>query len=139
MLGTLLRNAIGRVRQFLADSSHRQQLLLAHCRELVRPEREVRGIRLLREWLSAEQLAQFNKHGYFEVTGCQSGKRFRIRYGAATNIYELDQYGRAKAGWCFVPNEPLVPGDVMLAQKIALETDELGALAVAKWFRPTWH
>jgi hypothetical protein len=94
---------------------------------------------LLREWLSAEQLAQFNKHGYFEVTGCQSGKRFRIRYGAATNIYELDQYGRPKAGWCFVPNEPLVPGDVMLAQKIALETDELGALAVAKSFRPTWH
>ena len=28
----------------------------------------------------------------------------------------------------------LVPGDVMLAQKIALETDERGALAVAKQF-----
>jgi hypothetical protein len=137
MSGIVLRNAIGGIRQFLADSSRRRQLFLARCREWGRPEREVRGIRLLREWLSAEQLAQFNKHGYFEVTGCQSGKRFRIRYGAASNIYELDQYGYPTAGWCFVPNEPLVSGDVMLAQKIALETDELGALAVAKWFRPT--
>jgi hypothetical protein len=111
----------------------------ARYRELGCTEREVRGLRLLREWLSAEQLAQFNKYGYFEVTGCQSGKRYRIRYGTATNIHELDQYGRPKVGWCFVPNQPLVAGDIMLAQKIALETDELGALAVAKSFRPTWH
>ena len=33
-----------------------------------------------------------------------------------------------------MPNEPLVPGDVMLAQKIGLETDEWAALAVAKSF-----
>jgi hypothetical protein len=33
----------------------------------------------------------------------------------------------------------LVPGDVMLAQKIALETDELGALMVAKQFSPSWY
>jgi hypothetical protein len=39
-------------------------------------------------------------------------------------------------GWCFVPRGPLVAGDVMLAQKIALETDESGALAVAKNFTP---
>ncbi|WP_181769707.1 hypothetical protein [Bradyrhizobium sp. UNPA324] len=30
----------------------------------------------------------------------------------------------------------LVPGDVMLAQKIAMETDELGALAVAHRVAP---
>jgi hypothetical protein len=38
---------------------------------------------------------------------------------------------------CFAPKEQLVPGDVMLAQKIALETDEWGALAVAKSSMPT--
>jgi hypothetical protein len=139
MLETLLPNVVRRIRQFLADSSRRRQLMRARYRELGCTEREVRGLRLLREWLSAEQLAQFNKYGYFEVTGCQSGKRYRIRYGTATNIHELDQYGRPKVGWCFVPNQPLVAGDIMLAQKIALETDELGALAVAKSFRPTWH
>ena len=39
-----------------------------------------------------------------------------------------------RKGWCFVPEGNLVPGDVMLAQKIALETDERGALAVARQF-----
>ena len=139
MLQTKLRNAVRNIRQFLADSAIRWQQLRAQYRELGCPQREVRGIRLLQSWLSAEQLVQFNKYGYFEVTGCQTGKRYRICYGAATNIHELDQYGRPKTGWCFVPNQPLVPGDVMLAQKIALETDEWGALAVAKSFRPTWH
>ena len=33
-------------------------------------------------------------------------------------------------------NDHLVAGDVMLAQKIALETDERGALAVANKFTP---
>jgi hypothetical protein len=42
--------------------------------------------------------------------------------------------GAPRNGWCFVPNAYLVAGDVMLAQKIALETDERGALAVAKNF-----
>jgi hypothetical protein len=33
-------------------------------------------------------------------------------------------------------DDHLVAGDVMLAQKIALETDERGALAAANNFRP---
>jgi hypothetical protein len=39
-------------------------------------------------------------------------------------------------GWCFVPYGSLVAGDVVLAQKIALETFEHGALLVAKRFVP---
>jgi hypothetical protein len=53
------------------------------------------------------------------------------------NVYEIDFAGNPRNGWCFVPNAPLVAGDVMLAQKIALETDERGALVVAKNFMPT--
>jgi hypothetical protein len=37
-------------------------------------------------------------------------------------------------GWCFVPSGHLVAGDVMLAQKIALETNERAALVVANKF-----
>ena len=99
--------------------------------------REARGVRLLREWLSPEQLAQYERKGYFDVTGCDSGRRFRIRHGTAMNIYEIDHTGEALVGWCFVPSINLVAGDVMLAQKIALETNESGALAVAKSFSPT--
>jgi hypothetical protein len=50
------------------------------------------------------------------------------------NIHELDGAGRPRAGWCFAPKGHLVAGDVMLAQKIALEIDERRALAVANRF-----
>jgi hypothetical protein len=96
--------------------------------------REARGLRLLRDWLSPEQRAQFDAGRYFDVIGCDSGKRYRIRYGTATNVHELDDAGRTIVGWCFVPEGSLVAGDVMLAQKIALETREFSALAAANMF-----
>jgi hypothetical protein len=95
---------------------------------------EARGLTLLKEWLSPEQLAQYHANGYFDVVGCASGKRYRINYGTSMNVHEIDNDGSVRAGWCFVPSIVLVAGDVMLAQKIALETNELGALAVAKEF-----
>lgn len=95
---------------------------------------EGRGRRLLREWLSREQLAQFDKHSYFDVIGCDSGRRYRIHYGTAGNVHELDDTGIPRLGWCFVPAARLVPGDVMLAQKVALETNERLALEVANKF-----
>jgi hypothetical protein len=97
-------------------------------------EREVRGRRLLLEWLSETQRIQYEERNYFEVTGCHSGKRYRIRHGTGTNVYGLDDAGKPRTGWCFVPDGYLVAGDVMLAQKIALETDERGALAMANTF-----
>lgn len=39
-------------------------------------------------------------------------------------------------GWCFLPERALAVGDVMLAQKIALETDQAAVLAIAKSFSP---
>ena len=48
------------------------------------------------------------------------------------NIYELNESG--DIGWCFVPEGSLAIGDVMLAQKVALETNERAALAVAHKF-----
>ena len=94
-------------------------------------ETEARGMKLLKEWLSEEQLAQYDRHNYFDVTGCHSGKRYRIRHGTGANVYELDDAGRPRAGWCFVPKDYLVAGDVMLAQKIALENVESDAIGVA--------
>ena len=55
-------------------------------------------------------------------------------HGNGANIIELDDAALPRTGWCFVPRDPLVAGGVMLAQKIALETDERGALAVANNF-----
>jgi hypothetical protein len=114
---------------------------LACLRELYRKcrvenTREARGLRLLREWLSPKQRAQFETGGYFEVVGSDSGRLYRIYEGTMTNVYELDDGGRPKMGWCFVPSGSLVAGDVMLAQKVALETSEYSALSVANRFLP---
>jgi hypothetical protein len=101
---------------------------------------EARGRRLLRDWLSPDQRAQFDDKDYFEVVGCDSGRRYRI-YNRITNtvmpnVHEIDEVGRSKVAWCFLPTGQLVAGDIMLAQKIALETNERNALAVANKFAP---
>ena len=136
MFGQLLRIAWDYLRQFGTERA-RRSALADWFQELGRAkDSEARGLKLLRGWLSPEQLAQYDAKSYFDVTGCDSGKRYRIRPGTSMNIYEIDPAGFPLTGWCFVPNASLVAGDVMLAQKIALETDERGALAVAKRFAP---
>jgi hypothetical protein len=95
-----------------------------------------RARRLLREWLSPEQCEMFDRLGHFEVTGNMTGKRYRINDGTCANVFELDGAGEPVRGWCFVPAGGLEAGDVMLAQKIALETSEAHARAVANWFPP---
>jgi hypothetical protein len=97
---------------------------------------EGRSLRLSRHWLSPAQGAQFAEKGYFEVVGGDTGKRYRIYAGAATNVCEVDVKGRQKVGLCFRPIGELPIGDVMLSQKIALENSESGALAVARRFVP---
>jgi hypothetical protein len=150
MFKQLLRNAKGRLRLFLSERVRRARVLRDRLRRQpgrIDPssrfvlgfrygygEREARGLELLKEWLTPEQFAQYNAKSYFEVTGCESGKRYRISHGISMNIHELDGAGRPYVGWCFAPKGYLVAGDVMLAQKIALETDERGALAVANKF-----
>jgi hypothetical protein len=97
---------------------------------------EARGLKLLREWLSPGQLAQFDADGYFDVIGCDSGKKYRIHYASSMNVEELDKFGQPRVCYCFVTDAPLAPGDVVLAQKIALETGEYAALAIANKFTP---
>ncbi|WFU42900.1 hypothetical protein QA640_10875 [Bradyrhizobium sp. CB82] len=97
---------------------------------------EARARRLLREWLSPEQRAQFDAEGHFEVTGSHTGRRYRIHKGTVSNVLELDEDGQPKIGWCFIPERTLATGDIMLAQKIALETDEMAVLGLANKFPP---
>jgi hypothetical protein len=99
-----------------------------------RRKAEQRAYALLKRWLSPEQVAQLECCGYFEVRGSHSGKRYRIRGHRNMNIDELDGEGSRIAVWCFGPAGNLPLGDHMLAQKIALETDEQAALAhLAGW------
>jgi hypothetical protein len=96
-----------------------------------RSEAHARGMRLLRENLTPVQRQQYDRYGYFEVVGGKTGKRYRIRHGRSMNIDQLDRNGRRVCGWCFFPEGNLVTGDVMLAQKQALELFEIEALKIA--------
>ena len=62
---------------------------------------EIRGISLLKGWLSPKQLAQYESYRYFDVIGRQSGKRYRIRYGAGMNIYEIELARKEPSGVVF--------------------------------------
>jgi hypothetical protein len=123
-------------RRSLADAHSRIRAMCERLNTSHGEDSEARGLKLLREWLSPQQLAQFNTGCHFDVVGCHTGKVYRIHYGVSANIDELDDSGRPQVRYCFIPEPTLVPGDVMLAQKIALETDERGALAVANRFKP---
>ena len=108
--------------------------LLGNSQGLVfaqRREAEQRAYALLTEWLSPEQIAQLERHGYFEVRGSHSGTCYRVHRERNMNIDQLDGEGSRVAVWCFGPMGNLPLGDNLLAQKIALETDEQAALAVA--------
>lgn len=90
-----------------------------------------RGLRLLEQNLSPSQRSQFAEYQFFEVVGGHTGRRYRIRHGRMMNIDLLDQYGVRIGSLCFYPRGGLVAGDVMLAQKLALELFEADALKVA--------
>lgn len=100
--------------------------------ECFRLESEARGLALLKEWLSPAQLNAYENGQYFEVVGCDTGTIYRIHHGFQGNIEQLDSStGQPVCRWCFAPDDLVVAGDAMLAQKIALETHESAALRVA--------
>src|SRR5258707_9050040 len=134
MLAQQLVAATGPLARLLAECARRVQALREWHRTTAAAAPEARAIALLREWLSPQQRAQFDTEGYFDVVGCDSGKRYRIHHGTSMNVHEIDDAGHSKSGWGFVPNRRLATGEVMLVQKIALETCENGALAVTNRF-----
>src|SRR3954447_21145464 len=128
MLTRLLSSVTGLL-WHLVSKIARNVLTLPGRYRAIKAAREARGVALLREWLTPAQRAQFDASKYFEVVGCNSGWRYRIHYGRVTNVHQIDEVGQPVLGWCFAPSGDLVAGDIMLVQKIALETDELATLA----------
>lgn len=120
LLGTLLLSAVSLVVARSSSSTRK-----------FRAETETRALTLLKEWLSPVQRACYERFRYFDVVGSDTGTRYRIHHGTQTNIEELNKTGHHVCKWCFVPDGDLAAGDVMLAQKIALETNERGAISVA--------
>jgi hypothetical protein len=93
---------------------------------------EKRGTRLLHANLTAIQLRELKDRAYFEVIGGASGSRYRIHDCATVNIDQLDADKKVVQKWCFAPEGNLASGDVLLAQKLALELFEDEALSIAR-------
>ena len=93
-----------------------------------------KAMRLLNGWLTAEQRHEFKMRGHFHVIGGETKRRYRIKRGAVMNVIELDAKGKPLLGHCFTLPGQLPDGDVMLAQKLALELQEYEALAKANVF-----
>src|SRR5262249_26356544 len=89
---------------------------------------------LLLDNLTPEQRRQYAACESFIVTGGESGKLYCIRHGRQQNVGELDANGFPAYMLCFYPSGGLVAGDVMLAQKVALELFEAEAIKVANRF-----
>jgi hypothetical protein len=94
-------------------------------------EAEARATKLLVRSLSPAQRMQFEECQYFDVIGGKTGEIYRIRSGCQMNIERLGQGGQCVHLLCFAPKGRLPVGDVMLAQKIALELFEEAAIMVA--------
>ena len=92
---------------------------------------ELRAVRLLKANLTPEQLTQYERDKSFMVVGGTTGRRYRIIAARQMNVAALDKHGRWAKSLCFIPSGQLPLGDIMLAQKIALELFEREALSIA--------
>ena len=118
------------------ERSRRRAIRALFIRRGTETTPEGRSLLLLQSWLSPPQRAQFVEMGYFDVLGGSTGKRYRIYPGAGMNVSEISEVGHPTLGLCFLPLGELPIGDVMLAQKIALESFETDTLALARKFVP---
>lgn len=124
-------------RRLLEWWTHRREQLVASfsflrvAGDIGSKRAQERGLRLLKENLAPTQRQQYDRYGYFDVVGGSTGKRYRIRHGRQMNIDQIDRNGRRLCGWCFFPQGNLVAGDIMLAQKLALELYEVETLRIA--------
>ena len=94
-------------------------------------QRQERSFRLLESNLTPEQRQQFGRYDHFDVIGGDTGTHYRIRNGRTLNVAQLNASGGCVRLLCFEPRGALPLGDIMLAQKVALELFESEAIGVA--------
>ena len=112
--------AIKRMREYYEEGARK--------RREERASAEKRALELLVSALTPEQAACYQERSYFDLKCGETV--YRIRKGSVRNI-EVIQKGRTVKVLCAHPNGGLPVHDVVLAQKLALETDEQSFLRVA--------
>ncbi len=90
-----------------------------------------KAMKLLLSWLNAKQKRDYIEHKYFYVIGSHTGMTYRINHAVAPFNVEQLHDDAPPLRLCFVPRRVSYPGDIMLAQKIGLETNEEHVLNIA--------
>lgn len=124
----LAERVVGRMLTRLSDRSGRWHLWVSQS------SAEKRSLRVLKENLSPRQREQYETLGYFDVVGSKTARRYRIHHGCQLNIEQLDASGKRVRLLCFKPTALAAVGDIMLAQKLALELFEEDAIRVSERF-----
>lgn len=100
-------------RQLARESRSRQVLLRAQA--------EQKALSLMLSLLSREQRDEFDKFGYFHVTGGSSGDRYRIRRNSGVNVDVLGKDGHVEFHLCARPCGDIPMYDVMAGQLLFLQ------------------
>lgn len=90
-----------------------------------------KAIKLLKSWLTPQQREELVRRGFFIVKGSHTGGYYRIGVGHVFNVAQLNAKDHLVCSMCFVPDNAPHVGDIMLAQKIMLETNEKLAFQIA--------
>jgi len=104
-----------------------------HDWAVAREQAQNRAEQLLLGNLTTDQIVHYEKQRCFYVRGGATGRQYRIRRGTQMNVDVLDDHSRVITKLCFVPVGDLVEGDILLAQKLALELFETEVLRTAHW------
>lgn len=86
---------------------------------------------LLERHLSEWQLSLLKGRGWFIATGNETGRRYRIRRGWVGNVDVIDDDNNVSGKYCIHPACLIPTGDLMLLQKLMIESDERRFLATA--------
>lgn len=84
-----------------------------------------RAMALLLEMLHRSQVKELRNRGSF-ITMSNKGTLYEVAFGRQHNVFELDNKQRRIAEYCITNGGPewIPDADVMLAQKLMIETDE---------------
>ncbi len=107
-------------REPLTPEEEAAEAARAEAKKVERKLANERAEALLRGTLSAKQLKELERRGYFHVV--VEARRFRITRGRSHNVKEVDARGRILRTLCAHPTEQVPDADTMLAQKLWLET-----------------
>lgn len=76
---------------------------------------------LLLSLMNGEQHDEFERYGYFHVTGGSSGDRYRIRRNSGVNVDVLGNDGNVEYHLCARPSGEIPMYDVMAGQLLFLQ------------------